>query len=174
MGASSRILGVLVGALLVASCAQPSVVYYEPPPGLTANQAVGVLGSKDPKFLLQSSEYRLVWAVDGMVVRNSAFRWNEPLLITPNEPHRLSLGYGWGATSGWTEVTFTGEPGTTVIVKAENVDPDRFARMWLEDGSTGQVIGEKLPVQLAYEYVPPMPLVTDTSVIPIKATMQHH
>jgi hypothetical protein len=174
MGAHSRILGVLAGTLMVASCAQPSVVYYEPPPGLTANQAVSVLGSKDPKFFLQSSEYRLVWAVDGVMVRNSAYRWQEPLLITANEPHRLSLAYGWGATSGGTEVTFTGKPGSRVVVKAEDVDPDRLARMWLEDGATGQVIGEKLPVQLAYGYVPPMPTVVDTEVIPIKVTTPHH
>ena len=174
MRASWRILGVLAGPLLTASCAQPSLVYYEPPPGLTANEAVRVLGSKDPKFLLQSSEYRLVWAVDGKVVRNSAYRWDEPVLITANEPHRLSLGYGWGATSGFTDVDFVGRPGGQVVVKAEDVDPDHLARMWLEDAATGQVIGEKLPVQLAYEYVPPMPLVTDTEVIPIKVTTPHH
>jgi hypothetical protein len=45
--------------------------------------------------------------------------------------------------------------------------------MWLEDAATGQVIGEKLPVQLAYEYVPPMPLVTDTEVIPLKVMRPH-
>ena len=174
MGASLRILGVLAGTLLVASCAQPAVVYYEPPPGLTADQAVSVLGSKDPKFLLQSSEYRLVWAVDGNVVRNSAYRWDEPLLITANEPHHLSIAYGWGATSGFTEVAFTGKPGAKVVVKAEDVDPDRLARMWLEDAATGQIIGEKLPVQLAYGYVPPIPTVVDTEVIPIRATMPHH
>jgi hypothetical protein len=174
MGASLRTLGVLAGTLLVASCAQPTVVYYEPPPGLTADQAVSVLGSKDPKFLLQSSEYRLVWAVDGKVVRNSAYRWDEPLLITANEQHHLSIAYGWGATSGFTEVAFTGKPGAKVVVKAEDVDPDRLARMWLEDAATGQIIGEKLPVQLAYGYVPPIPTVVDTEVIPIRATMPHH
>jgi hypothetical protein len=163
----------LAGALLTASCAQPSVVYYEPPPALTANQAVSVVGSKDPKFLLQSSEYRLVWAVDGKVVENSAYRWSEPLLITANEPHRLSLGYGWGATSGFTDVDFIARPGTQVVVKAENVDPDHLARMWLEDAATGQVIGEKLSVQLAYGYVPPMPIVTDTNVIPLKVMTPH-
>ena len=173
MSAFWRILGMLAGALLMASCAQPSVVYYEPPPGLTANEAVSVVGSKDPKFFLQSSEYRLVWAVDGKVVRNSAYRWSEPLLITANEPHRLSLGYGWGATSGFTDVDFIGRPGTQVVVKAENVVPDHLARMWLEDAATGQVIGEKLAVQLAYEYVPPMPTVTDTNVIPLKVMRPH-
>jgi len=174
MHAISRILAASVVASLAAACAAPSVVYYEPPAGLNADQAVSVLGSKDPKFFLQSSEFRLVWAVDGQLVRNSAYRWDQPLLISANEPHRLSLGYGWGATTGWTDVTFTGKPGTTVVVKAEDVDPDRLARMWLEDGSTGQIIGEKLPVQLAYDYAPPIPTVVDTSVIPIKVTTPHH
>jgi hypothetical protein len=174
MHAISRILAVSAVAAWAAACAASSVVYYQPPAGLTADQAVSVLGSKDPKFFLQSSEYRLVWAVDGELVRNSAYRWDQPLLISANEPHRLSLGYGWGATSGWTDLTFTGKPGTTVVVKAENVDPDRLARMWLEDGSTGQIIGEKLPVELAYEYAPPIPTVADTAVIPIKVTTPHH
>jgi hypothetical protein len=173
MHAVSRTLAASAVASLATACAAPSVVYYEPPPGLTASEAVSVLGSKDPKFFLQSSEFRLVWAVDGKLVRNSAYRWDQPLLISANEPHRLSLGYGWGATTGWTDVTFTGKPGTTVVVKAEDVDPDRLARMWLEDGSTGLIIGEKLPVQLAYGYVPPMPLVTDTSVIPLKVMRPH-
>jgi hypothetical protein len=170
----SRILVASAVASLAAACTAPSVVYYEPPAGLSQDQAVSVLGSKDPKLLLQSSEYRLVWAVDGKLVKNSAYRWDQPLVMTANEPHRLSLGYGWGATSGSTEVTFTGKPGTTVVVKAEDVDPDRLARMWLEDASTGQVIGEKLPVQLAYGYTPPIPTVVDTEVIPIRATMPHH
>jgi hypothetical protein len=168
----SRILAVSAAASL-AACAAPSVTYYEPPAGLRADQAVSVLGSKDPKFLLQSSEYRLVWAVDGKLVKNSAYRWDQPLLVTANEPHRLSLGYGWGATTGGTDVTFTGRPGTTVVVKAEDVDPDRLARMWLEDGRTGQIIGEKLAVQLAYGYPPPMPTVVDTEVIPIRASSMH-
>src|SRR5690242_1334853 len=107
-----RILVASAVASLAAACTAPSVVYYEPPASLTPDQAVSVLGSKDPKFLLQSSEYRLVWAVDGKLVRNSAYRWDKPLLITANEPHRLSLGYGWGATTGSTDVTFTGKPGT--------------------------------------------------------------
>lgn len=169
----SRMLAASAVASMAAACAAPSVVYYEVPAGLTTDQAVSVLGSKDPKFLLQSSEYRLVWAVDGKLVRNSAYRWDQPLLITANEPHRLSLGYGWGATTGGIDVTFTGKPGATVVVKAEDVDPDRLARMWLEDGRTGQIIGEKLPVQLAYGYVPPMPTVVDTEVIPIRASTIH-
>lgn len=174
MHAVSRILATSAVASLAAACAAPAVVYYEPPVGLTADQAVSVLGSKDPKFVLQSSEYRLVWAVDGQLVRNSAYRWDQPLLISANEPHHLSLGYGWGATTGSTDVTFTGKPGTTVVVKAEDVDPDRLARMWLEDGSTGQVVGEKVPVQLAYGYVPRIPTVVDTEVIPIRATTPRH
>jgi hypothetical protein len=174
MHAVLQILATSVVASLATACAAPSVVYYEPPAGLAASQAVSVLGSKDPKFLLQSSEYRLVWAVDGKLVRNSAYRWDQPLLITANETHRLSLGYGWGATTGWTDVTFTGAPGTSVVVKAEDFDPDRLARMWLEDGRTGQVIGEKLPVQLAYGYAPPMPTVVNTEVIPIQATRLRH
>ncbi|HEV2545784.1 MAG TPA: hypothetical protein VGU20_00445 [Stellaceae bacterium] len=174
MNAVSRILAASAAASLAAACAAPSAVYYEPPAGLTAGQAVSVLGSKDPKFLLQSSEYRLVWAVDGKLVKNSAYRWDQPLLISADEPHRLSLGYGWGATTGWTDVTVIGKPGTTVVVKAEDVDPDRLARMWLEDGSTGQVIGEKMPVQLVYGYAPPMPTVVDTEVIPIQATRLRH
>jgi hypothetical protein len=168
-----RILVASAVASLAAACTAPSVVYYEPPASLTPDQAVSVLGSKDPKFLLQSSEYRLVWAVDGKLVRNSAYRWDKPLLITANEPHRLSLGYGWGATTGSTDVTFTGKPGTAVVVEAEDVDPDRLARMWLQDASTGQVIGEKLPVQLAYGYTPPIPTVVDTEVIPIRSTIPH-
>jgi hypothetical protein len=174
MYAVSRILAASAVASLAAACTAPSVVYYEPPAGLAPDQAVSVLGSKDPKFLLQSSEYRLVWAVDGKLVRNSAYRWDQPLLITANEPHRLSLGYGWGATSGSTDVTFTGQPGTTVVVKAEDVDPDRLARMWLEDASTGQIVGEKLAVQLAYGYTPPIPTVVDTEVIPIRVTTPRH
>lgn len=170
MHAVSRILFASATASL-ASCGAPAVVYYEPPAAITADQAVSVLGSKDPKFLLQSTEYRLVWAVDGKLVRNSAYRWDQPLLITANEPHRLSLGYGWGATSGSIDVTFAGKPGTMVVIKAEDVDPDRLARMWLEDGSTGQIIGEKLPVQLAYGYAPPIPTVVDTEAIPIRATI---
>jgi hypothetical protein len=138
----------------LASCATGPQAYYAPPAGLTPDKAVSLLGSKDPKFFLQSSEYRLVWAVDGKQVKGSAYRWDQPLLITAAEPHRLSLAYGWGAVAGGLDVEFTGKPGTTVVVRGENVDPDTAARLWLEDAATGQILGEKHSVRLAYRSDP--------------------
>jgi hypothetical protein len=138
----------------LASCATGPQAYYAPPAGLTLDKAVTLLGSQDPKFFLQSSEYRLVWAVDGKQVKDSAYRWDQPLLITAAEPHRLSLAYGWGAVAGGLDVEFTGKPGTTVVIKGENVDPDSAARLWLEDAATGQILGEKQPVRLAYRSDP--------------------
>jgi len=138
----------------LASCATDPQAYYAPPAGLTPDKAVSLLGSKDPKFFLQSSEYRLVWAVDGMQVKDSAYRWDQPLLITAAEPHRLSLAYGWGAVAGGLDVKFTGKPGTAVVIKGENVDPDAAARLWLEDAATGQILGEKQLVRLAYRSDP--------------------
>ena len=90
----------LAGATLLAGCVADTTAYYTPPPGLTPDHAVSVLGSKDPKSLFQSSEYHLVWAVDGRVVKDSATRWDKPLLVTAGETHRLSIAYGWGGIAG--------------------------------------------------------------------------
>lgn len=146
----SRVTLTAAGVGLLAGCAGSETAYYAPPPGLTQAQAVSVVGSKDPKFILGSSEYRLVWAVDGRPVKDSAYRWQEPLLITANEPHRLSLAYGWGALVGGTTVDVTAAPGTMLIVEGEDVVPDREARLWLADAATGRVVGEKQTIQLAY------------------------
>src|ERR1700674_3863321 len=100
----SQLIFAATSAVILASCTAPDVAYYAPPPGLTLDKAVSLLGSKDPKFFLQSSEYRLVWAVDGKQVKDSAYRWDQPLLITAAEPHRLSLAYGWGAVAGGLDV----------------------------------------------------------------------
>jgi len=160
---------VAISGIALANCANREVAYYTPP-DLPAKEAVTLLGSKDPKFFLQSSEYHLVWAVDGKPVKNSAYRWGQPLLITADEPHRLSLAYGWGAVAGGLEVELTGKPGTTVVIKGENVDPDAEARLWLEDRATGQILGEKLPVRLAYRSDPTLVLSSpSTDVIATKA-----
>jgi hypothetical protein len=170
----SRFVVVLLGAVVSTGCTYQNIAYYAPPPGLTPGQAVSVLGSKDGKFFLQSSEYRLVWAIDGLPVEGSAFHWDKPLLITAGQPHRLSLAYGWGGVVGAVDVEFTGNPGSTVVVKAEDAEPDRLARMWLEDAATGRILGDKLPVQLSYAQSAPMPIISDTSVIPIQATRMRH
>ncbi len=99
VGGSRRSLA-LAGVLLLAGCAADTTVYYSPPPGLAPDRAVSVLGSKDSHFVLQSSEYHLVWAVDGAVVKDFARRWDQPLLVTAGEKHRLSIAYGWGGVAG--------------------------------------------------------------------------
>jgi hypothetical protein len=168
-----RLIFAAASAVILASCAASDVVYYAPPPGLTPDKAVSLLGSKDPKFFLQSAEYRLVWAVDGQVVQGSAYRWDRPLLITAGVPHRLSLAYGWGAVAGGAAVDFTGTPGSTVVIKGENVDPDTAARLWLEDAATGRILGRKLELRLAYLNDPALTLaLPDTTVIAIK-TIEH-
>jgi hypothetical protein len=161
---SGRILA-FAGALLLAGCASDNTVYYAPPPGLAPDQAVSILGSKDPKFFLQSSEYHLVWAVDGLTVKDSAWRWNQPLLVTAGAPHRLSIAYGWGGIAGGTDIEFTGRPGSTVVVEGEAVDPDKLARLWLADAATGKIIGDKQPVALSWFPSPPSPLNTDEIVL---------
>jgi hypothetical protein len=167
--AAPRRPAIIIAVLLLAGCAADTTAYYEPPPGLTADRAVSILGSKDPKSLLQSSEYRLVWRVDGRVVRDSATRWDQPLLVTAGEPHRLSLAYGWGGISGGVEIEFTGQPGSTVVVEGEAVNPDSEARLWLADAGTGAVIGDKHAVQLSwFPAATPMPTIIDTNVIPLQ------
>ena len=165
----------IIAVLLLAGCATDETAYYAPPPGLTPARAVSIVGSKDPKSLLQSSEYHLVWQVDGKRVRDSATRWDQPLLVTADVPHRLGLAYGWGGISGGTEVTFTGKPGTTVVVEGAAVDPDSSAELWLADARTGAVIGEKRAVRLSwFPAAEPMPMVTDTSVIPLQVIDKMH
>lgn len=165
---------VLAATLLLAACGTDTTAYYTPPPGLTPDKAVSILGSKDPKSLVGSSEYRLVWQVDGLRVRDSAYRWDQPLLVTAGEPHRLSLAYGWGGISGFTEVKFAGQPGTTVVVEGEAVDPDHLARLWLADARTGAVLSDKLDVQLSWFPTSPEAalLSPDTDIIAQKAVQK--
>jgi hypothetical protein len=168
----SRAALAALGTVLLGRCAAPNIDYYAPPPGLTPDRGVSLLGSKDSKFFLQSSEYRLVWAVDGKPVKDSADRWDQPLLITAGEPHKLGLAYGWGAVAGSVAVEFTGEPGTTVVVEGQNVDPDTEALLWLQNATTGQILGEKLPVRLAYRNDPTLAIMSSmppSNVIVIKA-----
>jgi hypothetical protein len=160
VGKAQRFLA-MAGVLLLASCATDTTVYYAPPPGLTAGQAVSVLGSKQNHFFLQSSEYHLVWAVDGQVVKDSARRWDEPLLVTAGEKHRLSVAYGWGAVAGSIEMELAGRPGSSVIVEGEAVDPDKQGLLWLADATSGAVIGGKQQVSLSYSPSPPLPINTD-------------
>ncbi|HXZ02987.1 MAG TPA: hypothetical protein VEI03_23565 [Stellaceae bacterium] len=162
---SGRSPAIALALLLLAGCAGDSTAYYAPPPGLTPDRAVSILGSKDAKFFLQSSEYHLVWAVDGRVVKDSAWRWDRPLLVTAGEPHRLGIAYGWGGIAGGTDVEFTGRAGSTVVVEGEAVDPDKLARLWLADAATGAVIGRKQPVALSWFPAPPLPLNTDEIAI---------
>ena len=158
----------LAGAALLAGCTD-TPNFYTPPPGLTADQAVGVLGSRDSRSFFQSSEYRLCWAVDGRPVRNAAFNWNQPILITANESHRLSLAYGWGATSGGIDVDYTGRPGTTVVVQGESVDPNTMARMWLADAATGEIVLAKQSVPLSYASAPQPPLTAPfDTIVPLR------
>jgi hypothetical protein len=159
----------ILSAPLLAGCATDHTVYYAPPPGLTPDRAVSIIGSKDPKSLIGSSEYHLAWRVDGVVVRNTAYDWDKPILVTAGEPHRLSLAYGWGGISGGIDVVLTGEPGSTVVVEGEAVDPDSSARLWLADARTGAVIGEKHPVQLSWGSTAPVPPVVDTDIISLHA-----
>ncbi len=160
----------IAGALLLAGCAADTTTYYAPPPGLTPDRGVSLVGSKDPKSLIGSSEYHLAWRVDGVVVRNTAYDWDKPILVTAGEPHHLSLAYGWGGVSGGTEIVFTGQPGTTVVVQGEAVDPDHLARLWLADARTGAILGEKYPVQLSWFPASPVPelLGPDTDIIALK------
>src|ERR1700730_12658504 len=125
----SQLIFAATSAVILASCTAPGVVYSAPPPGLTPDKEVSLLGSKDPKFFLQSAEYRLVWAVDGQVVQGSAYRWDRPLLITAGVPHRLSLAYGWGAVAGGADVDFTGTPGSTVVIRGDIGHTDPPARL---------------------------------------------
>lgn len=165
-----RMLAV-AGAALLAACAADTTVYYTPPPGLTPDHAVSLVGSKDPKYLIGSSEYHLCWAVDGRRVKDSAYRWDQPLLITAGEPHRLSLAYGWGAASGFIDVEFIGRPGTTVVVEGEAVDPDKLARLWLADAKTGAIVLAKQSVPLGLSSAaPPLALTTPyEDIVPLQA-----
>jgi hypothetical protein len=141
---------IVAAALLLAGCATDTTQYYAPPPGLTADRAVSVVGSKDPKFVLQSSEYHILYLVDGLPVKDSAYSWDRPLLVTAAVPHRLGLAYGWGGIAGATEVEFTGAPGSSVIVEGTAIDPDHLAQLWLADARTGAMIGQKHDVQLSW------------------------
>jgi hypothetical protein len=133
----------------LATCG-PDIAYYTSPPGLTPKNAVTVVGSKDPKSLLEASEFHYVSAIDGKPVEDAEYHWDRPLLITAGEPHHIRLGYSWGTVEGKAEVEFTGQPGTTLVVRGENVDPDREARLRLEDRATGRTLGREQTVRLAY------------------------
>jgi hypothetical protein len=140
-------------ACAFALVSSSDIVYYTPPPHLTPDKAVIVLGSKDPKSLLEASEFHFVSAIDGKAVEDAAYRWDRPLLVTAGEPHHLRLGYGWGRAEGRVEVEFTGTPGATVVVKGETIDPDKEARLWLEERATGQILGGRQTARLTYTAV---------------------
>ena len=147
----------LAAAALLAACAAEPTAYYAPPPGLTPERGVTILGSQGDTFLLQSTEYHAVWEIDGARVEDFIYNWNKPLLVTANEPHRLRIVYDWGAVAGWGSFDFTGAPGETVVLKAEDVERNELARMWLEDARTGQPVTEKQDVRLDYIANAPVP-----------------
>ncbi len=155
----SRPIFALVLGLALAGCPErnPTVAFYAPPAGLTPELGTTLKGSLGDTFFLQSREYRVVWAIDGVPVADAAYRWDQPLLVTANEPHRLSLVYDWINVAGTIDVDFTGKPGSTVVVKSEDVEREAVVRMWLEDASSGQIIGDKHLVWLIYAYSAPIP-----------------
>jgi hypothetical protein len=148
------------GALSLLGCAadDANVTYYAPPPGLTPDKGVTILGSKGDTFVLQSQEYRAVWAIDGVLVADPVRRWDHPLLVTANEPHHLKVVFDWGAVAGGTEFDYSGPPGSTVVLQAEDVGRQVTARLWLADAATGRVLGEKQLVPLGYIALAPMPV----------------
>jgi hypothetical protein len=145
------------GAALLASCAGEPVAYYAPPPGLTPDKGVIILGSQGDTFFLQSIEYHAVWEVDGVRVEDFVYNWNKPILVTANEPHRLRVVYDWGAVAGWGAFDITGKPGETIVLKAEDVERQKLARMWFQDAQTGQLVTAKQDVALDYVATEPMP-----------------
>jgi hypothetical protein len=145
------------GAALLAACAGEQVTYYAPPPGLTPAQGVTILGSEGDTFFLQSIEYHAVWEIDGVPVEDFIYRWDKPLLVTANAPHRLRIVYDWGAVAGWGAFDVTGKPGETIVLKAEDVKRQQLARMWLEDAQTGQLVTAKEDVPLDYVATGPVP-----------------
>jgi hypothetical protein len=152
-------------AALLAACAGPSVTYYAPPPGLTPAQGVTILGSQGDTFFLQSIEYHAVWEIDGVPVEDPIYGWSKPLLVTANQPHRLRVVYDWGAVAGGHAFDFTGSPGSTVVLKAEDVERQKLARMWLEDAQTGQLATAKEDVPLDYIATAPVQTGVSTTAI---------
>jgi hypothetical protein len=161
----SRAIMCAAGAALLAACAGEPVAYYAPPPGLTPSQGVTILGSEGDTFFLQSIEYHAVWEIDGVAVEDPVWNWHKPLLVTANEPHRLRVVYDWGPVAGGGAFDFTGSPGSTVVLKAEDVKRQELARMWLEDAQTGQVVTDKQLVQLDYITTAPVPVGASTTAI---------
>jgi hypothetical protein len=163
----------VAGALLLTACAVPEVAHYAPPPGLTAQEGVTILGSKGDTFFLQSQEYHAVWAVDGVPVDDPVYGWDRPLLLTANEPHRLKVVYDWGAVAGGTTFEIKGPPGSILVLQAEDVERQVQANMWLVDAASGQIVGQKQPVRLSYialeQPVPPVvtpsPFAIDNMII---------
>jgi hypothetical protein len=146
------------GVALLAACAGEPVSYYAPPPGLTPPQGVTILGSQGDTFFLQSIEYHAVWEIDGLPVEDPVYRWNKPLLVTANQPHRLRVVYDWGPVAGSHAFDFTGAPGSTVVLEAEDVERQKLARMWLQDAQTGQLLTAKEDVPLDYIAIANIPV----------------
>jgi hypothetical protein len=153
----SRAVMCAAGAALLAACAGEPTAYYAPPPGLAPDRGVTILGSRGDTFFLQSREYHAVWEIDGVRVDDFIYRYDKPLLVTANEPHRLRVVYDWGAVAGWSAFDVTGKPGQTIVLKAEDVERQKLARMWLEDAQTGQIVAEKQDVPLDYIATAPVP-----------------
>lgn len=154
------------GAAFLAACTTGEPVsYYAPPPGLTPTQGVTIIGSQGDTFFLQSIEYHAVWEIDGVAVEDPVYGWNKPLLVTANQPHRLRVVYDWGAVAGGHAFDFTGAPGSTVVLEAEDVERQKLARMWLQDAQTGQLLTAKEDVPLDYIATAPVPQAASTTAI---------
>jgi hypothetical protein len=154
----SRVAFCAVAAALLTACAGTPVTYYAPPPGLAPAEGVTILGSRGDTFFLQSREYHAVWEIDGVAVEDPIYGWEKPLLVTANAPHRLRVVYDWGAVAGGHTFDFTGKPGSTVVLRAEDVERQKVARMWLEDAQTGQLVTAKEEVALDYVATAPVPI----------------
>ncbi len=131
-----------------------TVALYAPPFGIPADRAVTIRGSTD------AGHRSFVWAVDGRPVLDAARRWDEPVVISADEPHRLSLGYDGGNIAATTQIDFTGGRGVSVTVKADDQRRTEGAQMWLEDAATRETVGDRFLVQLGTGPKPPPQPVT--------------
>jgi hypothetical protein len=118
------------------------IALYAPPFAVPADHAATIRGS-------DGFGYRsFVWAVDGKPVLDAAARWSEPVVVSADEIHRLSLGYDAGDISGTIQIDFTGGRGSALIVETDNVVHKDGITMWLADAASHESASEKFMVHL--------------------------
>ena len=138
-----RLPVLIVLAAMLWSCGTARSSWYQSPPGLTGATGATVSMSDNPPSGGDPDGDTRVVTVDGQPV----FALDFDKIVLPPGQHTLGVEYNGAVAYATVPLQATLRAGTSYLAKGQRSAPCDAA-VWLQDQSTGQPFGDKLPAHL--------------------------